>query len=112
MIRVAASSTDERKKKIENILNQIKYNDADSVKGFGLRVGEQFAEIPARILDAPQLQYKNKTIQPARGEWRAEGFEFIVPERAVNWGVLILDGRVRESAVNEVCQMVSAIISE
>lgn len=110
MIREAATSTDVRKQKILNILNQIKYNEAESVRGFGLTVDSQFAEIPARILDAPTLQYKNKIVRPARGEWRAEGFEFIVPEKAVNWGVLILDNRIPESAVREVCQMVSAII--
>lgn len=108
MIREAATSTDVRKQKILNILNQIKYNEAESVRGFGLTVDSQFAEIPARILDAPTLQYKNKTVRPSRGEWRADGFEFIVPEKAVNWGVLILDNRIAESAVQDVCQMVGA----
>lgn len=110
MIREAATPTDIRKKKIMDILNQIKYNGANSVQGFGLRVADQFAEIPARILDAPTLQYKNKTIRPARGEWRPENYEFIVPQQNVNWGVLILDNRVQENKVRELCSMVSRIM--
>lgn len=110
MIREAATSTDIRKQKIMKILNQINYNGANSVQGFGLRVADQFAEIPARILDAPTLQYKNKTVRPARGEWRAEGFEFIVPQQVVKWGVLILDNRIPENKVRELCTMVRRIM--
>lgn len=108
MIREAATSTDVRKSKIMDILKQIKYNEADSVKGFGLKVADQFAEINARILTAPVLQYKDKAITPQRGEWRAENTKFINPEQAVVWGVLILDNRTQESQVRDVCGMVSA----
>lgn len=111
MIREAATSTDIRKDKILRILNQIKYNEADSVKGFGLRVDNEFAEIPARILDPPILAYAgNRTVRPARGEWRAENMEFIVPQKNINWGVLMLDNRVQESQVHDLCKMVSAIV--
>lgn len=110
MIREAATSTDVRKNKILNILNQIKYNDASSVRGFGLKVDDKFAEIPARILEPPMLQYKDRTIRPQRGEWRPENMHFITPKEAVQWGVLILDNRVRESDVDGVCRMVSEFI--
>lgn len=112
MIKEAATSTDVRKQKILGILNQIQYNNADAVKGFGLKVGDQFAEIPARILDAPMLQYKDRDIKPARGEWRAEGVNFIQAERAVIWGFLVLDNRLQESLVRDVCGMVSALKSK
>lgn len=107
MIRQAATSTDVRKQKIMNILNEIKYNEADTVKGFGLRVDSQFAQIPARILTPPTLEYQNKKfIQPNRGEWRAEQAQFITPQQNVNWGVLVLDNRTQDSAVRGMCGLV------
>lgn len=111
MVREAATSTDFRKNKIMEILNKIKYNDAASVKGFGLNVAGQFAKIPARILNPPMLEYsKNKTVLPSRGAWRAENIDFIVPQKNINWGVLILDYRTQRSQVEAFCKTVGEII--
>lgn len=111
MVREAATSTDFRKKKIQEILDKIKYNDAAAVKGFGLSVDGQFAKIPARILNPPMLEYgKNQTVLPSRGAWRAENLDFIVPKNIINWGVLIFDKYTQRSQVEAFCRTVGAII--
>lgn len=108
MIREAATSTDVRKQKIMDMLRRIQYNQSNAVTGFGLTVGDRFAEIPARILDAPMLQYNGRAIKPQRGEWRGENAGFLEAQKVINWGVLMLDNRTRESDVRDMCEMVIA----
>lgn len=107
MIREAATSTDRRKAKIMDLLQKIDYNRSETVCGFGLHVSNKFAEIPARILEPPTLEYgNNATIKPSRGVWRGETLSFIDAKTAVVWGALVLDDRTNRSAVDELCGMV------
>lgn len=111
MIRQAATSTNVRKEKIEKILKEINYNRSMTVQKFGLRVDDKFAQIPARILDAPRLEYScGKTIQPKLGVWRPDNMPFITSMNATQWGVLVLDDRTREPLVNDFCRKVRAFI--
>lgn len=41
---------------------------------FGVSVSGKFAEIPARVLDAPALAYKNKIVNVSKGQWTADVF--------------------------------------
>lgn len=112
MIRQAATSTNVRKEKIEKIVKEVNYNGSMTVQKFGLRVDDKFAQIPARILDAPRLEYSGgKTIQPKLGIWRPDNMPFITSMNATQWGVLVLDERTREPAVNDFCRKVRAFFS-
>lgn len=104
MIRYAATSTDVRKDKTLNILNQFNYNTSDVVRGFGLSVDSKFAEIAARILNAPSLQYHSSTVRVSRGQWRNE--KFISTRDQFKWGVLCFDNRPDQRLVETLCSMV------
>lgn len=107
MIRQAATPTIVRKEKIEKILKEINYNQSMTVQKFGLRVDDKFAQIFARLLDAPRLEYAGgKTIQPTLGVWRPDNMPFITSMNATKWGVLVLDERTREPLVNDFCRKV------
>lgn len=94
MIRIAATSTDERKRKIMEMLQKINHNSSDCVKSFGIQVDQNFTTVPARILDPPKLEYGNKrTVIPKRGVWRADGLPFLDPRGADLWAILVLDNR-------------------
>lgn len=110
MIREAATSTDIRKQKLIDILRKIDPNRSTTVQQFGLQVDTKFAEISARILDAPCLEYgSGRTAQPNLGVWRAENMPFITPMNATVWGVLVLDGRTQRNAVDDFCKAVSLL---
>lgn len=108
MIKQAATSTDERKKNIIEILRALQPNQSPTVQQFGLRLNSSFAKIDARILNAPALEYgQQKTITPIAGVWRPDNLPFIAAVKGITWGCLILDGRTPENAVNAFCNTVS-----
>lgn len=53
----------ECRQSIENCIKGIQYNQDPVLKDFGIEIKEQFACIPARVLDQPTLEYaQNKVI--------------------------------------------------
>lgn len=110
IIRHAATSTDDRKAKIMNLLNQINHNQSPIIKGFGLGIDANFAKVPARQLDAPGIQYAgNKVAKPSRGVWRNENMEFLIPEAATEWSILNTNSRTRQNELEDLARMVSFI---
>lgn len=108
IIRFAATSTDVRKQKIMDLINQIKHNQSPIIKGFGLSLGTDFVKVPPRLLDPPKIQYKNKTLQPQKGVWRGEGMEFLVPKyTATKWGILNTNFRTQQNELNDLAGQVS-----
>lgn len=107
MIRESATSTDKRKEKVMGILRQINYNQSETVQSFGLNVGNQFAQISARILRPPDLKYANGNVTPRDGVWRAENKQFLLPQKAANWGFLKIDHRTQRNALQSLGNLVS-----
>lgn len=109
IIKEAATSTDVRKAKIMDILRQIQYNGSKTVQDFGLNVSDKFAEVDARILNPPSLQYDgNQTIRVMQGVWRGENCKFLQPSQNAKWGVLCLDQRTNRSTIDSMCKLVRA----
>lgn len=97
MIKVAATSTDVRRKKIMDLLRGINHNACPTLQQFGVNVATEFSTINARVLDAPKLEYAGKKIvQPSKGVWNAAG-HFLFPVTLTNWAVLTLDQRCYEN---------------
>lgn len=107
MIREAATNTDKRKEKVMSILRQINYNQSETVRNFGLSVDNKFAEVPARILRPPELRYANGNVTPRDGVWRAESKQFLLPQKAANWGFLKIDYRTQRNALQSLGNLVS-----
>lgn len=111
MIREAATRTDVRKQKIIDLLRTLNPNASRAVQQFGLRLNTSFANVKARVIGPPMLEYGGKTmVKPKFGVWRAENFAFIAPQEATVWGVLTLT-RVDRSLVENFCQTVNPIFS-
>lgn len=111
MIKVAATSTDERRQKIMDMLRQITHNQSPTLKQFGIQVSTEFANVPARILPAPTLEYNNnKTVVPAKGQWRVDNLQFLQPKALTRYAVLIMDRNVRD--VRQFCECVSVVASQ
>lgn len=62
MVRNAARPPAERRQTIENCIKDIKYNQDPVLKEFGIEIKEQFASVPARVLDQPSLAYHNNKV--------------------------------------------------
>lgn len=107
MIKESATSTDERKRKIMEMLGKINHNRSATLNQFGVSVGNEFASIPARILDTPRLEYaENKTANVSRGAWNAAG-SFLNPASIDNWYILCLDRRTQDRNLQDFARKVS-----
>lgn len=109
MIKVAATSTDVRKQKIMDMLLKMSHNQSPTLNQFGIKVGTGFTNVPARILPAPTLEYRNRTVIPSRGQWRIDGLQFLQPMTLTRYGVLVMVKYIRECDVRQFCDYVSAI---
>nr|QEI10611.1 argonaute 2 X2 [Myzus persicae] len=98
MVKNAARPPGERRQTIENCIKDINYNDDNVLKDFGIEVTEQFASIPARVLDQPSLAYaQNKETKPRAGVWRPDRFSKAV--HINKWVVLNLDQRTNIASI-------------
>ncbi|KAF0766388.1 protein argonaute-2-like [Aphis craccivora] len=88
----------ERQLAIENSIKNINYSQDPVLKEFGVDITEQFASIPARVLDQPSLTYaQNKEIKPKAGIWRVD--KFVKAVLIQNWVVLNLDRQINIASI-------------
>ncbi|KAF5277711.1 hypothetical protein FQR65_LT03691 [Abscondita terminalis] len=74
MIKIAATSTTDRKQKIMQGIRTANYSTDPCAREFNISVNQDFAKIQARILEPPSLQYSNRQVIPRAGVWRADKF--------------------------------------
>ncbi|KAF7403817.1 hypothetical protein HZH68_006611 [Vespula germanica] len=118
MIKLAATSSDRRKEKImEGVgillaymlrFRALKINDHPTMKReFNLSVKSEFERVPARVLDAPKLNYNNNDIVSVmKGVWRAK--KFLNPSTLLDkqWTILnLVDRRIKDRDMYHLCDM-------
>nr|XP_022913773.1 protein argonaute-2-like isoform X1 [Onthophagus taurus] len=92
MIKHAATSAPERLKKIQNSMNNARFNESPEVKEFGITVSGKPEEIQARVLEAPTLEYgSNRIVRVSRGAWN--GIPFQSGAKIGSWTIISLDRR-------------------
>lgn len=110
LIREAATSTRDRKRKIMDSIKFSRYNQDPTIREFGITVAGDFTEVGARKLDPPSLRYNNnRTVMPARGQWRATSF--LAGKSIDKWYIMCYDGRTRLPALQDFAEMVIMYIS-
>lgn len=98
MVKNAARPPGERRQTIETCIRDIKFNQDPVLKEFGIDVKEEFALIPARVLDQPSLAYaQNRETKPKAGVWRPDRFSKAV--HINKWVVLNLDQRTNIASI-------------
>lgn len=75
MIKYSATTTSERKNKIQEILSVASHNKNPCIKEFGFSIGKEFQRLDGRVLDPPQLQYDNGKVTPKNGVWWNKKFQ-------------------------------------
>jgi len=87
LTRLSVTTPEVRKNKIQGLMDRIPYNMDPTIKGFGIEVGKTFQNVDARVIDPPNLKYKNKIVKPFNGTWNAETF-LEVKQNKVKWCIL------------------------
>lgn len=111
MIRQAAGSTDQRKEKIMRLLKQVNHNGSKTIQSFGLKVDNEFIDVPARLLNPPMIEYKNrKTVEPKRGAWAMAGNQFLESVSGrTKWCIIIADKYMYEEPVMDFAKKVAIL---
>lgn len=93
MIRFSATSTDDRKRKIYDLLNKINYQDMKGeVRGFGIDVDKKFQNVEGRVIDPPKIKYTDCNVMPRNGVWN--GGKFLQTQgQPIKWAVINCDNR-------------------
>ncbi|XP_023032415.1 protein argonaute-2 [Drosophila willistoni] len=98
MIKFSATSTNERKAKIMNLLKFMQHNLDPSISRFGIYIHNDFIVVHTRTLSPPLVEYRNKQMSMVRnGSWRMDQrAQFLEPKQKVHkWAILHSDGRRR-----------------
>nr|XP_032291135.1 protein argonaute-2 isoform X3 [Drosophila virilis] len=109
MIKFAATSTNERKAKILDLLRYFKHNSDPVISRFGIHVAGDFITVSTRQLPAPQLEYHKKNFaRPFNGSWRMDNLQFLVVKpKTHRWAILHFEGaRMHYNKVAELQDLV------
>uniref|UniRef100_A0A1A9UIJ2 PAZ domain-containing protein n=1 Tax=Glossina austeni TaxID=7395 RepID=A0A1A9UIJ2_GLOAU len=86
MIKYSATSTNERKSKIMNLLAHFRHNENLTIRSFGIQFGSNFIKVHFRLLPPPELEYfGGKTARPRDGAWQLADVKFLETSK-VNHG--------------------------
>ena len=99
MIRSAAKPADKRMRSIEDIA-KIELQPTALLNYYGIKIDPRMYETEGRVLNAPQLTYKNKEVAPREGSWDLRGVKFHTPMTMDNWVILDFVG-IRPDTLNK-----------
>lgn len=98
IIKFSATSTDERKRKIRDLLKRIDYAKNPTISGFGIEVDTNFQMIDGRVIQPPNIGYKNSVVTPSKGVWR-EGKYLDTAREQIKWCIINCDDRTQSPAL-------------
>lgn len=110
MIKVAATSTDVRKRKILDLVNLMQYREIPTITEFGITIGGSFTQIDSHVLSDRRIIYKdNRTTAVKNGAWRGEEMSYLFPApKTLKWGILNASRAgmtAVQNFVRDACQM-------
>ncbi|KAG9286308.1 hypothetical protein G9A89_014295 [Geosiphon pyriformis] len=93
MIKFTCQPPNIRANKINQGLSLLNYNDSDYMRGFGMKVSNEMALIPARVLPAPTLHYhpssREAIFQPRDGTWNLRNKKVATGATLGSWSVVV-----------------------
>ena len=102
--KMIKSSTDDRKQKIEDLLKRINYDDPNGeFKGFGINVDKNFQCVDGRVLEPPQIRYKDGNVLPSKGVWNGKKF-LTTQAQPIKWAIINCDERTNFQTVTTLCR--------
>ncbi|KAH8370160.1 hypothetical protein KR093_002413, partial [Drosophila rubida] len=109
MIKFAATSTNERKAKIINLLRHFNHNTDPAISRFGIHIANDFITVTTRLLTPPQLEYYNKNFAcPLNGSWNMTRCQFLkVHQKQHRWAIMYLENSVPFGKIEDLSSLVS-----
>lgn len=99
MIRGTCIKPQDRADKITRNIRQLDISRNEYMREFGLRLENELAVVPARILPPPRIEYARKSmVDPRDGGWRLDpSKKMYIGQRLESWGILVFEDEMRFS---------------
>ncbi|XP_038214375.1 protein argonaute-2-like [Zerene cesonia] len=107
MVREAATPPSDRKRKIEEVIKDMKYSSNEYFREFGLEISTKFYEVDAKILRAPILNVGEGTVIPRRGVWQAK--RLLRPSALQSWGFIVVEADPNRLNCHNIIQMIQRV---
>lgn len=105
MIKYANTDTNERKTRILNARYSVDYNQNAGLNEFGLTISQKMQRLDGRVLETPQITYKDGTTNVRDGQWKPQKF---FPEVEIkDWYIINLDANMKRFVLDNFAKMVS-----
>ncbi|KAG0320493.1 Eukaryotic translation initiation factor 2C [Podila horticola] len=97
MIKGTCMPPQQRADKIMSNIATLKFESNEYMKAFNLEVDKEMAVVPARVLQAPKIQYANNaTCTPSFGGWKLDqSRKMYAGSKLESWGVLVYENEQR-----------------
>lgn len=82
-------------------------NQPTLVNEFHFSVKKEFEKVPARVLEAPTLEYHKRNINVYKGTWRADKFINPCSLPDESWTILNLNDCMRDPQLHYLCDKLS-----
>ncbi|CAK1540645.1 unnamed protein product [Leptosia nina] len=107
MVREAATPPSDRKRKIEEVIRDMKYSSNEYFKEFGLEITNRFYEVDAKVLNAPILNVGEGTVRPRAGAWMAK--RLLQASALQSWGFLVVETDPNRLRCEDIIQKIQAV---
>ncbi|KAJ7273274.1 argonaute-like protein [Mycena rebaudengoi] len=75
------------------------YRSSEFINDAGMVIETTPSVLPARILNAPEIQFKTRAVKPKDGSWNVMGQKFNQAASMKHWGVVSFEPRIRVDKV-------------
>ncbi|KAF9089788.1 Protein argonaute 10 [Mortierella sp. AD031] len=97
MIKGTCINPAQRALKIQENFGVLDFERNEYLKGFQMEISKEMQVVPARVLPAPQVEYRNNvTVNPQFGGWQLNSTRKMVQGATLNsWGILVFENERR-----------------
>ncbi|XP_023240515.1 protein argonaute-2-like [Centruroides sculpturatus] len=100
MIKETTQPPKERFEEIKNLLKRVKTDSSELCKEFGIDISLNELKLVGRILNTPELTYKNNIITPKNGSWNLENKKFYEGSQIDKWSVINFSAKCSMGVLN------------
>ncbi|XP_065182841.1 protein argonaute-2-like [Sycon ciliatum] len=92
MIKAITESAPERKAGIQRKFREARLNEAEGMREFGIRIGQQMISLDGRIIDPPDIRHSQQlqACRPDQGSWNYRHKRLHDPKSLQNWVLINL----------------------
>ncbi|XP_072938779.1 protein argonaute-2-like isoform X2 [Epargyreus clarus] len=106
LVKESATPPPDRKAKIQEVIKDMNYSRNEYFRKFGLDIANEFLNVDAKILQAPNIEIGGASVEPRRGVWQSK--RFLKPQALDSWAFIAVDTDTRNNYTPVIDMIVKA----